>query len=275
MDWEQKADNLERGLINGTVPGTFLIQNASSREWYQVMVNLSKKARDSGRLRPMLRGILKGKTLGKKMASKGAKIIGIGSAALKILNLLKNLEIYVKDILFLDNDDWTLEESCFTNLKLPWANMLFMTRRKDGEYVPLSWGGIHHGGPCLGRLMALGSVKQIAGMFEDVNSVIMVATLGGATGSGASPVTAGVLREMGINLNTIVQIPFPFEGKKRAENTLESLEVIQEYANNVIIVDGKEVLKSMDHSVTLLNVYKALNLKVANLVKDIYQGEFK
>jgi len=268
VDWEQKADDLERGLINGIIPGTFLTENASNRDWYQIMLNLSERERDPGSLRAMVRGILKLENLLKKMDSKGAKIIGIGSAALKIFNLLKNLEISVRDILFLDNDDWTLEKSSFTNLKLPWANMLFMTRRKDGEYVPLSWGGIHHGGPSLGRLMSLGFTDQIARIFENVNSALMVATLGGAAGSGASPIVAAILKEMGVKVTAIIQSPFPFEYRKRSEAARESLEIIQQLADKTVVVEGQEVLKRLDKKITLLDAFKVLDREMANWVRN-------
>jgi hypothetical protein len=138
VNLEEKTDDLEKGLINGTIRGSFLIENASSREWYQVMVNLSNRARDPNRLRAMIRGILRRENSGNTIAYGRKRILGIGNAALKILNLFKDLDIAERDILFLDSDPWVLEKSPFSNLQLPWASMLFMTRREDGEYVPLS-----------------------------------------------------------------------------------------------------------------------------------------
>ena len=65
VNWEEKANDLERGLSEGTIPATFLIDNASSRDWYQVMVNLSERARDPNRLRAMIRRILRPENIGK------------------------------------------------------------------------------------------------------------------------------------------------------------------------------------------------------------------
>jgi cell division GTPase FtsZ len=123
--------------------------------------------------------------------------------------------------------------------------------------------------------MALGSVGPIAKEFENVNSALMVAPLGGATGSGVSPIVAGALKEMELKLDIIVQIPFPFEGKKTRENALESLNVIQQYADNVIVVEGIGVLKKHGKEMTLLDAFKAFDLEMASHIKGFYGNDPK
>lgn len=269
--WFKETDDLEKALIKGIVSGKFLMENASNPDWYLILFKIAERGRDPICLRKMVRGILKCGNFEKRKSSGSKKIIGIGSSSLKILSLLKNSEIATRNnIILLDNDEEIFKESPFINIKLPWAKMFFTTESKEGNYVPLSWGGVHHGGPDLSKLMALGLTDKIAKIFENVDDAVMVANLGGATGSGAAPVVAAILKEMAIRVVAILQLPFPFEFGRRLEAARESLEIFHELANKIIVINGAEVLKKIEKNLSILDVFKKLDLEMANLTKIEY-----
>jgi cell division protein FtsZ len=92
-------------------------------------------------------------------------------------------------------------------------------RRADLQRIPLReppHRGFHFPNPDHGRMVAEENADWIAEALGGATGVIVVATLGGATGTGAAPVVARIARDGGSELTlAVVTTPFAFEGRKR------------------------------------------------------------
>ncbi len=96
----------------------------------------------------------------------------------------------------------------------------------------------------------------------------VIFALGGGTGSGASPIIAKVLREMGIPVIAVVVLPASHEGGLTAKNAVESLNILVEYVDSVILVDNQKLAYS-ESTETLFQRY---NEYVARCLRDIVIG---
>jgi cell division GTPase FtsZ len=92
--------------------------------------------------------------------------------------------------------------------------------------------------------------------------------LGGGTGSGASPVIARVLREMGIPVIAVVVLPASHEGGLTAKNAVESLNLLTENVDSIILVDNQKLA----YAESTETLYQRYNEYVARSLRDIVIG---
>ncbi len=92
--------------------------------------------------------------------------------------------------------------------------------------------------------------------------------LGGGTGSGAGPVVASVLKEMGIPVIAIVVLPATHEGGLTAKNAVESLNVLIENVDSVILVDNQKIA----YAESAESLFQRYNEYVARSIRDILIG---
>ncbi|NOZ59834.1 MAG: hypothetical protein GXO66_09730 [Euryarchaeota archaeon] len=92
--------------------------------------------------------------------------------------------------------------------------------------------------------------------------------LGGGTGSGAGPVVAGVLKEMGVPVIAVVVLPATHEGGLTAKNSVESLNLLIENVDSVILVDNQKLA----HAESAESLFQRYNEYVARSIRDILIG---
>jgi len=91
--------------------------------------------------------------------------------------------------------------------------------RFPGEGTALHLGrtltGLRETEPEIGEMAALEGRKQIVEAVRGADALILVAGLGGSTGTGAAPVIAGMARELGILTVAAASPTYAFEGLRR------------------------------------------------------------
>ncbi|MEE8168087.1 MAG: hypothetical protein V3T58_04365 [Candidatus Hydrothermarchaeales archaeon] len=92
--------------------------------------------------------------------------------------------------------------------------------------------------------------------------------LGGGTGSGAGPIIAKVFKEMGIPVIAIVVLPASHEGGLTAKNAVESLNILVEYVDSIVLVDNQKLAYSESSE----NLFQRYNEYVARSLRDIVIG---
>ena len=139
-------------------------------------------------------------------------IVGIGGAGLNVLHFFggssaENVRLYA-----LAADD---------RLGRDFGNVEFI--RLGGDE-----GGHATGGdPERGRSALNRSREKVREMLEGIRVLVMVAGLGGGTGSGAAPLLAEWARQAGLFLVSVVVMPFGFEGAPRRSRAQDALSVIE------------------------------------------------
>jgi cell division protein FtsZ len=86
----------------------------------------------------------------------------------------------------------------------------------------------------LGRLAASEDKDALRAMVTDYDLLILVASLGGGTGTGTAPVLAQIAREEGLLTLAYVTTPFAFEGTRRQEQAQEGMALLRQQADAVI-----------------------------------------
>lgn len=115
--------------------------------------------------------------------------------------------------------------------------------------------------------------EQVCAAVRGYSMVILIACLGGGTGTGGTPVLAGWLREMGIPHEVVAQSPFHFEGSRKAglaQETLEQLRQTGECVREVAEAEIRETARAMGiEKFTLTNCFDAADQVIAQQVEEI------
>jgi cell division protein FtsZ len=185
------------------------------------------------------------------------KIIGVGGAGGNAINAMIRNNLYGVEFIAANTDGSDLTKSS--------ANMKLQIGKK------LTRGLGTGANPEIGSRSAEESKDEIKSHLDGADMIFIAAGMGGGTGTGAAPVIAKIAREMGILTLGIVTSPFPFEGKKRADNADHGIKNLREYVDTLIVIpNGK--LSEIYSGITLEEAFnKADNIlfEAAKAVSDI------
>ncbi len=129
--------------------------------------------------------------------------------------------------------------------------------------------------PELGKAAAEKEKQRIKRILKNQDLCIFVSSLGGGTGSGATPVFANISHELGnINLG-IFTLPFKFEGERRAQIAREALLKLKPYLNAFLVIQNQRIFKVIDKKSSLedafLNLNRILSDNLASFIELIYK----
>src|ERR1700744_1688318 len=103
-----------------------------------------------------------------------------------------------------------------------------------GATTPEGWGAGAQ--PDVGRAGAEESMPEILEQLAGSHMVFITAGMGGGTGTGAAPVIARAVRELGILTVGVVTKPFAFEGDKRMRAAERGISDLQSYVDTLIVI---------------------------------------
>jgi cell division protein FtsZ len=174
-------------------------------------------------------------------------IIAIGCAAGRTMSTLRLPFAAI-------NTDWRALEQCTASRKLP-----------IGEFG-------HGAGanPVIGAQAAEETAEAIATLCTE--PVLLVACLGGGTGTGAAPVVARIAQAQGCEVTAVVTWPFPsFEGRRRAQQARRGLTALQAYVPRIAMVKLRK-LEPLPPATRIRDVFEMADHKAASAVMDVLRG---
>lgn len=128
--------------------------------------------------------------------------------------------------------------------------------------------------PNIAEEAAMAAREEIKKLVEDQDLVVIVASLGGGTGSGAAPVFAQISKSLGNLTYGIFTLPFVFEGSKKSDIAKASLEKLKPYLNAFTVLPNERVFevvpKSTPFSKTLSFINSMLSDSLEGLIETIY-----
>ena len=130
------------------------------------------------------------------------RVIGVGGAGGNAVNNMIASNLHGVEFIALNTDCQVLETA------------LAPTKVQLGLELTKGLGAGSN--PEIGREAALEDREAIAECLRGSDMVFITAGMGGGTGTGASPVVAGIAKELGALTVAIVTRPFFYEGRKRA-----------------------------------------------------------
>jgi len=130
--------------------------------------------------------------------------------------------------------------------------------------------------PEIGRMAAENKKEEIKKLFEGQDVCILVASLGGGTGSGALPVFSKISKSLDCITYGIFTLPFEFEGEKKMEISKESLEEAKQNLNAYSIIPNERIFRIVDKNAPLQSALSSINRELTEnlqgLIEMIYSS---
>ncbi len=125
------------------------------------------------------------------------------------------------------------------------------------------------GDPELGRAAAMESLAAVGERLAGASLVILLAGLGGGTGSGATPSIAQLARAQGSHVAVFATLPFTFEGRRRREQALEALDALREHADFVVCFENDRMPSVADPASGIEDAFESVDSLLAQAVRAI------
>ncbi|PGY08062.1 cell division protein FtsZ [Bacillus sp. AFS031507] len=122
--------------------------------------------------------------------------------------------------------------------------------------------------PEVGRKAVEESRRQLEDVLKGADMVFVTAGMGGGTGTGAAPAIAEISREIGALTIGVVTRPFGFEGRKRAQNAANGIELMREAVDTLIIVPNDRLLQIVDKRTPMIEAFREAD----NVLRQGVQG---
>ena len=170
------------------------------------------------------------------------KIIGVGNCGCNAINNM--IEYGVKGVEFI-----AAHTSTYAVYKTQTDNKIFL-----GEKITRG----NHGGanPLIGEAAAKDRIEDIAHHLEDSDMVIIVAGMGGGTGTGAAPVIAKASKDRGIFTVGVVTKPFSLEGPKQRKRAELGIEYLKGYVDALVVISNDKIADAEFKSGSILKALK-------------------
>lgn len=180
------------------------------------------------------------------------KVIGIGGGGGNAINSM--VETGVKGVEFI---------AANTDLQV-------LNTSKADVKIQLGKTGLGAGAkPEIGKEAALEAKKEIEDALQGADMVFITCGMGGGTGSGAAPIVAEIAQGLGALTVAIVTKPFTFEGKKRMENALISIEELKKHVDTLIVIPNDRLREIIDKTTPMLEAFKEVDNVLRRGVQSI------
>jgi cell division protein FtsZ len=184
------------------------------------------------------------------------KVIGVGGGGGNAVNnMIDNYDIEGVEFIAVNTDAQALAQSN-AEVKL-----------RIGEDITRGLGS--GGNPTIGKKAAEESIDLLHEHLAGADMVFVTAGMGGGTGTGASPVIAGVAKNLGALTVGIVTKPFKFEGRKRMETALSGIDSLKDKVDTLIVVPNQKLLDVIDQNISFLDAMKQVDDVLAHAVRSI------
>ena len=187
------------------------------------------------------------------MQKERIKVVGVGGAGCHVVNHIMKAGLPGVELVAVDTD-WASIRACEAHRKV----------ELRGIPVPgLGTGGVAE----WARKTAEACSGELCEVVSESSLSLIIAGMGGGTGSGAAPVVARIAREAGALAVGIVTTPLILEGKRRMCIAVEGLNTLGDAASDVIIVPCEELLEITGRQVTIAEFFVAANEVLYQIVR--------
>ncbi len=123
--------------------------------------------------------------------------------------------------------------------------------------------------PDIAKQSALSEQEKIEGLFRDQDIVILIASLGGGVGSGATEIFAKMASSFGAITLGIFTLPFKFEGKTKSKIALKALKDLREILNVSITIPNEKIFKIIDQNTPITQAFSMVNKNMVNSLESL------
>lgn len=156
-------------------------------------------------------------------------VIGVGDAGGIVLNRIKEIGINDATLMAANTYGYALVQSA-AHVKIQLGSNSMMGAGGSLE---------------MGKKAAEESLDTLKEHLESADKVVIVAGMGGGTGSGASPVIAQLTSMMGIRTLAVVSLPTTYEGIHRKQIADRGVSVLRTSVEDLVTVETNKLIKLM------------------------------
>lgn len=182
------------------------------------------------------------------------KVVGVGGAGGNAVNNMIASNLQGVEFISVNTDMQVLETS------------LAPTKIQIGAMITRGLGA--GADPNIGRQSAIEDKAAIEEVLKGADMVFITAGMGGGTGTGASPVIAGIARELGALTVAVVTKPFFYEAKTRAFKAEEGVRELKDNVDTLIVIPNDRIAQVVDRKTPLLKSFAVAN----DVLKQAIQG---
>ncbi len=159
-------------------------------------------------------------------------VVGVGGGGTNAINRMIQAGVHGVEFVSVNTDAQALARSDARN------------RIRIGEKLTRGLGAGSN--PQLGQRAAEESQELLYDVLRGADMVFIAAGMGGGTGTGASPIVAGIARELGALTVGVVTKPFMFEGRKRMQAADEGISQLKQRVNTLITIPNDKLMGLID-----------------------------
>ena len=126
--------------------------------------------------------------------------------------------------------------------------------------------------PEVGRKAAEEDEATLETLVSDAYMVLVIAGMGGGTGTGAAPRIASLARRHGALTVAVVTLPFNFEGKRRAVQAKNGLQKLRAAADSVIVAANQYLITEVEGNLTIRESFHLSDDILSRCVQVITEG---
>jgi cell division protein FtsZ len=189
--------------------------------------------------------------------TRSIRIFGVGGAGVVLGDALNHGEFSGADFAAIDTDAQSLAASSAT-IKVHLETKLLRGLGTGGD-------------PERGHALAEEQFSTLKSACEGAEVVLILAGLGGGSGSGVSPVLARAAKEMGALVLAFVTLPFLCEGNRRQQQAFNGLEQLKATADGVICLPNQKAFKLIDENTSVLETFRITGGFLIEGVRGVWQ----
>lgn len=183
------------------------------------------------------------------------KVVGVGGSGGNAINRIKKYGLPAVDLITINTDAQDLAKK----------NADFKLRIGMSVTRGLGAGA----NPKVGRRAAEEQREEIKKLLEKADIVFITTGLGGGTGSGAAPIVAQIVKELGILTIGVVTTPFSFEGQIRSDIAERAKKELEKEIDSLIIISNNNLLKVLGEGVSITKAFDECDKILYQAVKGI------
>lgn len=111
------------------------------------------------------------------------------------------------------------------------------------------------GNPVIGQKAAEENQEDLYEQLKGADMVFIAAGMGGGTGTGASPIIAGVAQDIGALTVGVVTRPFTFEGNHRRKMAEQGIEQLRPVVDTLIVIPNDRLLQTASKNTSMVEAF--------------------
>lgn len=183
------------------------------------------------------------------------KVIGVGGSGCNAITHMASKEVLGVQFISINTDAQAL------------SNAVDSQKIQIGDSITKGLGA--GADPEIGKRAAESDIEMIKENVKDADMVFITCGMGGGTGTGAAPVIAKAVKELGILTVAVVTKPFGIEGNKRMKNAENGLLELKDHVDAILVIPNEKLSKVFGGKTNLFSAFEKANQVLHNAVQGI------